>query len=184
MKKKGSIVLLLVVMMALSIVGCTNIRNATLDATPVDGSKLSFEQKGYYNMPGFGEEFFIYRFDNPNSDIVVYQIDSIYLLGEDSGETGIIYADIYFENAQFMGLSENYLLFLTDTGKIAVSIEEKADVDVGESVLEKYSFYELTNEEKESFIYPMEYQKVTQVLPSKKAHNFNVCLFLFIIIIY
>lgn len=167
MKKKVS-VLLLSVVMVLSMVGCSNTRSKSIETTSTDGSsnncKLEFDEleKGTYNLKGAEEDFFIYRFDSPNSDIVVYQIsDSLYILGEDSGETGTSYAAIIMENSQFIALSDKYLLFITGEDKVAVALEKKENVAIGESSLQKYSFNDLSDKEKNAFIYSIACKKVT-----------------------
>lgn len=165
MRKKVN-VLLLFALVVLSMVGCNYTQNASIATTPIVGnqsSELTFKPKGEYNMPGFGDEFFIYRFDNPNSDIVVYQIsDCIYLLGDDSGESGTSYTNMVMEDSQFIALSNKYLLFMNEDGKVAVDIVEKGNVLVGENILKKYSYNDLSDEEKADFVYPIAYEKVIQ----------------------
>ena len=162
--KKKVIVLLLVVCMVLSMVGCGNTRNDPIDTTSTDGSEsynLEFQAKGHYNMQGFGDEYYIYRFANPNANIVVYQLsDSLYILGEDAGETGTSYASIFMEGSQFIALSDKYMLFSSGNEITAVAIEKKENVEIGESILQKCSFNELTEDEKSSFVYPISHEKI------------------------
>ena len=131
----------------------------------IEDYKLELTPRGEYNMPGFGEEFFIYYFDTPNDNIVVYYFsDSIYLLGENSGKTGASYADACIEHGQFIALSDKYFLFLTSEGKIAISFEENTFENImdGESRYLKYSFDDLSEEEQAAFIYPTSYEKRIQ----------------------
>lgn len=164
MKKSGYIVWVLAVIVVLTIVGCIKLPNASVERTLEEGNenvKLEFKPKGTYVRWAFGEEFWIYRFDPPNSTIVVYKsIDGIYLIGEDGGEKGISYGNIFVPEGAFVGLSNKYLLFEKDEGKVAVSIERRKNVKAGESFYEEYLFEELTEEEKRAFVYPVECEKV------------------------
>lgn len=159
MKKKVSLILLLFVVMV-SAIGCQNKSSTSKDTTPTEANQhLEFKAIGEYNMPGFGKDFFIYRFDAPNDDIIVYKIsDYIYLLGEDAGEKGTSYADIFIEDSQFIALSDKYLLFMTENGKMAVKIEGNLKGDGTNSI----QFNGLSDEEKEAFIYPISYEHITQ----------------------
>ncbi len=92
---------------------------------------------------------------------VVYQIsDCIYLVGEDAGKSNASYAVIFNpDGGQFLALSNKYMLFLTKAGKTAIAFEQKKDVKVGESYLIKIPFEDLSDEEKEAFVYPTSYEK-------------------------
>lgn len=160
--KKVSMVLLLVVVMVLTMVGCSNTPTASVETAPTevnDSDKLEFEPKGTYNMVSFGKEFIIYRFDSPNDDIVVYQIPgSVYIVGEDIGKNDTYYAKMLIRNSEFIALSEKYLLFRIDGKKVAVEI--KSSVDTGSKLLQKYSFDGLSDEEKNGFVYPISSEEV------------------------
>lgn len=172
MKKKVSIILLLVAAMVLSMVGCGTVPSSSAEKTPVAdltavnsvataSTSLQFEAKGHYNMPGFGEEYFVYQFDSPNDNIVLYKIgDSIYILGDAESDTS--YCGKVMNDSQFIALSEKYLLFITPVGKLAVAIEEKDAVNIGDNIYQMYFFDDLSDEEKSEFIYPASYKKVTQ----------------------
>lgn len=167
MEKKINIVLLLIVVGLFGLVCYSNVRNEGVTTTETEREakedyKLELEPEGTYNMPGFGDEFFIYRFDSPNDNVIVYQMDCIYLVGEDAGKNGTSYASMVMKDSQFIALSDKYLLFITGEDKIAVAMEEKKDANIGESVLQKYSYNELSDKEKEAFIYPIAYEKVIQ----------------------
>ncbi len=125
--------------------------------------KLELEQHGTYDWTGQNiDDCFVYRFDSPNADICVYKEgDSIYLVGEDSLK-GISYGTKFVANAQFIGLSDKYLLFLNEWGLIAISFEEKKDAKVGESCYIYFSPDELSNKEKAAFIYPVSYGKMKE----------------------
>lgn len=143
-------------------------KESTIGITPtVKDCKLELKPRGEYNMAGFGEEFFVYHFDEPNADIVVYCIsNSSYLVGEDASKTGVSYADAFMIDSQFIALSDKYLLFITSEGMIAVSFEENSYEKIrnGEPRYRyiEYSFDDLPEEEQASFIYPTSYEKVLQ----------------------
>ena len=55
---------------------------------------------------------------------------------------------------------DEYILFETEDGKIAVEIERKKYVNPGEDFYNEYSYDELSEEEKDAFVYPVERKKV------------------------
>ena len=164
MRKKVSIVCVLVVIMVQIVVAYNYIQTAFLDATPTEANgsnKLVFKSKGTYVKSRLGEEFFVYRFGEPNSTIVVFEtIDGIFMVAEYSGEKGTSYGNIFMPEREFIALSNEYLLFETEDGQKAVAIEKKKNVKKGESLYKEYLFDELSDEEKEAFIYPVECVKV------------------------
>lgn len=164
MKKKVSIVCVLVVIMVLFVVAYNYIQTSFLSTTPTEANgsnKLEFKPKGTYVKSKLGEEFSMYRFGEPNSTIVVFEtIDGIYMVAEYSGEKGTSYGNIFMPDREFIALSDEYLLFETEDGKIAVAIEKRKNVKKGESLYKEYLFDELSDEEKEAFIYPVECIKV------------------------
>lgn len=164
MRKKVSIVCVLVVIMVLLVVVYNYMQNSFLVTAPTEANgsnKLEFKPKGTYVKSMLGEEFFVYRFEEPNSSIVVFEtIDGIYMVAEYSGEKGTSYGNIFMPEREFIALSNEYLLFETEDGKIAVAIEKRKNVKKGESLYEEYLFDELSDEEKEAFIYPVECRKV------------------------
>lgn len=162
-KKSSSIVLLLWMVMLLTIVGCSNTSNSTIeDATEEMGSEsfqLVLEPKGEYNKPGFGEEYGLYRFEG--TELVVYQIaDDAYLIGEDAGKNGKSYGNIFQRDSQLLAISDKYLLFDSAEGNVAIALEEKESPKVGENIYYKFFFDELPPEETERFLYVESYEKV------------------------
>lgn len=151
--------LLFVLMVMVFMVGCAKTSTATMDEITTDledvattteeisgmeDSVLDLEPRGIYNMSAFGSRFKVYRFEG--TEIVVYQIgDDIYLVGDDAGEHGNSYADIFVENAKFEGISDNYLLFLTTDLKeeFGIAIKETENLEIGESLHEKVPYGEL-----------------------------------------
>jgi len=164
MRKKVSIVWVLVVIMVLSMVGCRNTSNAIVETTSADENgvyKLEFKTKGTYIIEAFGIKYDIYWFDVPNERIVVYKtIDGIYLVGEYAENKGVSYGNIFMPEGEFAALSNKYLLFEMPEGKFAVALEKKKNVDIGESFYELYAFEELSEEDKNAFIYPIKCEKV------------------------
>ena len=159
MKKKVSVVWgLIVVIMMLLMAGW---HNMTLSTTSTEeNNKLKFEEKGTYVKAKFGEEFYVYSFDEPNSTIVVYEtLDGIFLVGEYASEKGTSYGNIFMPGRKFIGISNKYFLFETEDGKIAVGIERKKHVKAGESFYDEHFYEELSENEKNAFIYPMESKK-------------------------
>ena len=164
MRKKVIIVCVLVVIMVLFLVAYNYMQNSFLFTTPTEANgsnKLEFKPKGTYVKSMFGDEFSMYRFGEPNSTIVVFEtIDGIYMVAEYSGEKGISYGNIFMPDREFIALSNEYLLFETEDCKIAVALEKRKNVKKGESLYEEYLFDELSDEEKEAFVYPAECRKV------------------------
>lgn len=176
MKKMSTCVLLLVAVMVVllmpsktAIAVTTEIEQSSavsMDRTGVNQIKgLEFIRKGTYHKDGFGETYFVYGFDNPYEDIVVFRVcDSCYLVGKNSADMdGTSYTSKCINVVhQFVGLSDKYLLFITEDGMIAVAFEEKRDVKVGENCYIIIPFEELSDEEKGDFIYPVSLEKVSQ----------------------
>ena len=78
MRKKVGIVCVLVVIMVLFVVVYNYIQTSFLDMTPTEANginKLEFNPKGTYVKSAFGEEYFMYRFGEPNSTIVYLLIN-------------------------------------------------------------------------------------------------------------
>ena len=164
MRKKVIIVCVLVVIMVLFVVAYNYMQNLFLDTAPTEANgsnKLEFKPKGTYVMSMLGQEFSMYRFEEPNSSLVVFEtIDGIYMVAEYSGEKGTSYGNIFMPEREFIALSNEYFLFETEEGKIAVAIEKRKNAKKGESLYKEYLFDELSDEEKEAFIYPVECVKV------------------------
>lgn len=166
MKKKGIIVCVLVVIMVLLVVGYNYLQSAILDKTSTearDKNKLEFEPKGTYVITAFGEEFLVYLFDEPNSNIVVFEtLDGIYMVAQYSGEKGTSYGNIFRPEGKFIALSNEYLLFEVEGEKLAVSIEKKKNVKSGESLYYEYGYDELSEEEQGKFIYPVKCREINR----------------------
>ena len=162
MKKKGIIVWILVVIMVLAVVGYNYLQNSITTLTEAgEKNKLEFEPKGTYVITAFGEEFLVYLFGKPNSNIVVFEtLDGIYMVAQYNGEKGTSYGNIFRPEGKFIALSNEYLLFEVEGGELAVSIEKKKNVKNGESLYYEYLFDELSKEEQETFIYPIECREI------------------------
>lgn len=148
---------LLFVVMMWSMVGCSLGVN-TSRAEPTQAFKLEFEPKGTSTIINEidSEHCFVYKFDSPNDGIVVYKLyNQFYIVGEECiGKDEIIsYGNIINSDTQFMGLSDNYLLFLEEDGITAVSFP----FDEGHNAV--YDFDELSDEAQAAFIYPVSYER-------------------------
>ncbi len=179
MKKRITGVLLLVAVMVFMVVTTMQAKTVSTVTTEIEQSsavgmnltgvnqskRLDFIPKGTYHKDGFGETYFVYRFDSPYENIVVFRIgDSGYLVGKSSYDMdGVSYTTKCVKTVhQFVGLSDKYLLFITEDGMITVAFEEKTDVKVGESCYIIIPFEELSDEEKGDFIYPVSLEMVSQ----------------------
>lgn len=167
MKKKVIIVFLLVAIMVLSVIGCNNASAKVEETTPTEetvNGKLQFEMTGTYSLSKVGAESVIYSFKAPNDDIVVYEMPGpVYMVAENAGKRSVRYAiKMIFRGSEFVALSNKYILLNVENEKIAVSIEGEFDANSGISLLEEYPFNELSDKEKEAFVYPAKSKKVTK----------------------
>lgn len=170
MRKKSAIVLLMIAMITVLACGtCTFASTEKVSKEP----KLKFEYEGTLNMAGFGEVYGIYTFDAPNDDIVAYAINGdrgfiTFGKKEWPAETSLgVYA--CFNNSQFIGVSNKYILFLNENKNIiAVSIHDRKDAKVGESTKTIIAYDELSQEEKDSFIYPNSYDIILNPFRSER----------------
>ena len=161
--KKISIVLLLVAIMVLSMTGCSFAPIKVVENTPAEvigSGTLKFEVKGTMNASNIKGESVIYRFGNPNNGIVVYQMPgTVFLVGENTNERSIDYAaNMFIKDGEFVALSDKYLLFANANGDGMVAVAIKLDYDDKDcqNLLTEYSFDDLTEEEKDAFVYPVE----------------------------
>lgn len=120
--------------------------------------------EGWYNKPGFGEEYGVFRFEGTN--VVVFNLNTHsgggwYLIGEDIGETtGTSWRDVPMHKGHFLALSDKYMLFLTEEGKVAKDLVERREEreDGTYLVHDSIPFEELPIEEQEAFVYPCLYE--------------------------
>lgn len=159
MKKTARISLLLAVILML-FSGCNSIRNKT-SAENIE-SMLNFEPVGEYHFEGFGEIYDQYTFDAPNDKWVVWAIGrsecQAYMVG--CPETGRSYADVIVSGeSRLIALSSQYFLFDTEKGKIAIDVSD---------MLNKVPAEDLTEEEMNSFVYPINYERILNI------HNSSV----------
>ena len=154
---KKVIVIFLIVVMVLTMAGCRNMRNTTISATPAEVvkiNKMEFEPKGTYNISKFGKEYVIFRFDNPNDQIVVYQLPGgVYIVGEDVGQSNNIYSKMLIKDSEFVAISEKYLLLIIEGEMVAV--EFKSRTSKSSNLLNTLEFDELSDKEKAGFVYPV-----------------------------
>ena len=154
---KKVIAIFLIVVMGLTMVGCRNTPNTTVDAAPaetVEINKMEFEPKGTYNISKFGKEYVLFRFDNPNDQIVVYQLSGrVYIVGEDKGQSNNIYSKMLVKDSEFVAISEKYILLMIEGEMVAV--EFKSRTSKSSNLLNTLEFDELSDKEKAGFVYPV-----------------------------
>lgn len=160
--KKVSIILLFVAIMVLSMTGCAFLPDEVMEKAPAEvigSGTLRFESKGTYYISNVGADSVVYSFGYPNDGIVVYQIPgTTFLVGENCDERSISYAaNMFIKDGEFVALSDKYLLFATakSKGMVAVPIEVDEDNNTCAVMLE-YAFDDLSEEEKDAFVYPVE----------------------------
>lgn len=146
MRKKVNVLLLVVIIMVLSMVGCSITRSESIDTIPTErNEKFSFEPRGTYEIGNFGTEFSYYKFKSPNDNIIVYEVLGDYLICEStSGTSGTCYGDVFQKYVDFIALSEQYMLFKKGDGEM-IAIDIKDDT-------KKKSFNDLSKPEKDSFV--------------------------------
>lgn len=120
-----------------------------------------------YRKSGFGEEYYIYRFES--TDLVVFYFGgNTYYLGKYVEEDeGPLISTIVKTSCQFVAFSQDYMLFQTpDDCLIAKEIEESQEIVKGDLIFyhKEIPFEELTEEEQKSFVYPIECEKITDLL--------------------
>lgn len=151
MSKDGKIFLVTVVLFFAFIVGAliynseSSLRTEDAPAFKLD---FDFEPKGTgleLERPGS----FIYHFSAPNENVLVYKINDMFVLGTDDGN---VYGNLISTNAQFLGISPEYLLLLTEDGVIAFNFPFEKGHD------EVHAFEALSDQEQEQFIFPCSYE--------------------------
>ncbi len=155
MSKKGKCFFVTAILICTFVVGamiwCNN-TNSLNPSRAEEAFKLEFdfEPKG----TGLGLESpgnFVYRFSAPNENIVVYKIDEMFIVGTDDGK---VYGNLISTSAQFLGLSSDYLLLLTNDGVTAFNFPF---IEGHNSV---HSYEVLSDEEQGRFIFPSSYEKI------------------------
>lgn len=154
MSKEGKFFFVTAVLFCTFIVGamiwCSNI-NSESSLRAEEAFKLDFdfeprETRFELKKPGN----FIYQFSAPNENIVVYKIDSMFIVGTDDGKS---YGNLISPNAQFLGLSPDYLLLLTEDGLTAFNFHSVESLEV-------HAYDALSDEEQGAFVFPCSYQRV------------------------
>ena len=158
--KKVSIILLFVAIMVLSMTGCAFSPDKVVEKAPAEvigSGTLRFEAIGTYYISNIGADSVVYNFDYPNDNIVVYQIPgTTFLVGECSEGRSISYAaNMFVKGGEFVALSDKYLLFATAESKGMIAVAIKVDEDNNScAVLLECPFDDLSEEEKDAFVYP------------------------------
>ena len=87
------------------------------------------------------------------------------LIYPNSGEQGVSFQTLIYKGGKFKGLTENYIRFEEDDSHIiAVSIEEIDNCEIGEYLHNTVSWNELTEQEKETAVYPSGYYMTISTL--------------------
>lgn len=173
MRKKSVIVLLMVAM--ITVLACCMCTSASTEEVSKE-QKLKFEYEGTFDMAGFGQVYGIYTFDAPNDDIVAYAINGdrgfiTFGKKEWPAETSLG-VNACFNNSKFIGVSNKYILFLNENNnKIAVSIHDRKDAKVGESTRIIINYEELSQEEKDEFVYPNSYDIILNPFRFSSKNN-------------
>ena len=161
--KKVSIILLFVAIMVLSMTGCAFLPNEVVEKAPAEvigSGTLQFDAKGEYDVSRVKAQSVVYRFGAPNEDIVVYQMPgTVFLVGEYSDNRSISYAaNMFIKDGEFVALSDKYLLFATveSNGMVAVAVEADGKNKYGIDLMLEIPFEDLSEEEKDAFVYPVE----------------------------
>lgn len=141
--------------------------NQVMETRPEDA--LQYEPKGIYNLKGLKDKSYkVYTFEAPNDFYEVMMLDEeedFILIYHNSGEQGVSFQSLIYKGGKFKGLTENYILFEEDDSHItAVSIEEKDHYEIGEYVYNKVSWDDLTEEEKDTAVYPNGYYMTISTL--------------------
>lgn len=164
MKKKGIIFLLfIVVALSLCFTVCAKSKDNAL--TEVCEVKLDLKPNGHYFVDfELGDQFSKYEFSEPNERFTVFHSSSGWLLvGDNDDIYHSYYAKVYIGDSQFLALSNQYVLVLTKNGKFVISLTDEKVINEND-VLMGCPFDDLSDEKKETFIYPTKYIKVSQEL--------------------
>lgn len=124
---------------------------------------LQYEPHGVYNLSD--QSYKTYTFDAPNDFYEVVMMnnnESFPFIIHNTGNRGVSFQSVVYEEGKFVGLTSNFVLFETADGTVkAVSIKEKEECQIGESQFDIFDFNELSKEEQESVIYPNGSYKAT-----------------------
>lgn len=140
------------------------------DVQEVDFEFTSDNRNGTYNKLGFGDEYGVYRFEGTN--VVVFNLNTHsgggwYLIGEDIGETtGVSRGyDVGMKEGSFLALSNKYMLFDTENGKVVKDlIERREEREDGIFLVhDAIPFEELPVEDQEAFVYFCSYEEFSNV---------------------
>lgn len=155
MRKKDVVTVFIVFFCVLLLVGLFLTQSDTSQTEATQAFKLEFEPNGIYDMNEIDAEYcFVYKFDSPNDGLVVYKLYSRYFIVADA-DSQIAYGNIINSDPdiQFMGLSNEYLLFLTEDGLTAFEFP----FEEGHNAVRAWA--DLSDKEQKAFICPVSYEK-------------------------
>ena len=149
--------------------------NQVMETRPEDA--LQYEPKGIYNLESFRDQNNkVYTFEAPNDFYEVMMLDEdedFILIYHYSGEQGVSFQSLIYKGGKFKGLTQNYILFEKEDSHItAVSIEEKDNCEIGEYQHNTVNWDDLTEQEKETAVYPNGYYMTSSMLEVKLADSF------------
>ncbi len=155
MSKDGKIFLVTVVLFFAFIVGaliCNSESSLRAEDTRAQAFKLDFD----FEPKGTGLDLerpgnFIYHFSAPNEDVIVYKVNDMFVVGTEDGKS---FGNIISPNAQFLALSSEYILLLTEEGVISFNFP----FEEGHNEIHAYDV--LSDEEQGKFVFPSSYEKI------------------------
>lgn len=128
---------------------------AEVISTRQDGA-LPYEAHGVYTLSGQSYKTYIFNAPNDFYEVVMMNNDeSFAFIIHNTGERGVSFQSIIYNDGAFKGLTSNYVLFEEADGTVkAVSIKEKEDCQIGEYQFDVLNFEDLPEKEKNTAIYP------------------------------
>ena len=128
---------------------------AEVISTSQDGALL-YEAHGVYTLSGQSYKTYIFNAPNDFYEVVMMNNDeSFAFIIHNTGERGVSFQSIIYNDGAFKGLTSNYVLFEEADGTVkAVSIKEKEDCQIGEYQFDVLNFEDLPEKEKNTAIYP------------------------------
>lgn len=118
---------------------------------------LQYEPHGVYNLSD--QSYKTYTFDAPNDFYEVVMInndESFPFIIHNTGNHGVSFQSIVYNDGKFVGLTSNFVLFETADGTVkAVSYKKRETYQPGVYyAFDVFDFNALSKEEQESAIYP------------------------------
>lgn len=118
---------------------------------------LQYEPEGAYNIVGLSSgEFHVCNFAGADDFYEVVTDGHLAICIHPSGDTGISFWSVYYEDGQFVGMSSEHVLFESSDGTVqAVSLDKK-EVEIGEYSRDVTDFSNLSDSEKKTARYSID----------------------------